>query len=164
MVERVETPALQPVETPHTDSSSHAPPKPLLTGRRPGSTSLTGPASMSVMPYMYILECSDGSYYVGSTWNVDRRLSQHNAGEGAQYTRTRHPVRLLYVEEYFMIKDAFAREKQVQGWSRRKRRALIEGRTSELPRVSRTTQPRSTVDVSTECEGGCPDLNQPDVV
>ncbi|TFD03867.1 GIY-YIG nuclease family protein [Cryobacterium sinapicolor] len=66
------------------------------------------------MPYMYILECADNSYYVGSTWNIERRLSQHNAG-GAEYTRTRHPVRLLYVEEYPMIEDAFARENQVQG-------------------------------------------------
>lgn len=99
---------------------------------------------MVVMPYMYILECSDGTYYVGSTWNIGRRLSQHNAGEGAEYTRTRCPVTLLYVEEHYMIKDAFAREKQVQGWSRRKRRALIEGRTAELPHLSRTALPRTT--------------------
>lgn len=72
-------------------------------------------ASMDTMPYMYILECADGTYYVGSTWNIGRRLSQHNAGEGAEYTRTRRPVALLYVEEHYMIKDAFAREKQVQG-------------------------------------------------
>lgn len=98
---------------------------------------------------MYILECSDGTYYVGSTWNIERRLSQHNAGEGAQYTRTRCPVNLLYVEEYFLIKDAFVREKQVQGWSRRKRRALIEGRTSELPNLSHTAHSRPRSD-----EGG----------
>ena len=99
---------------------------------------------MGAMPYMYILECSDGTYYVGSTWNIERRLSQHNAGEGAEYTRTRCPVTLRYLEEHYMIKDAFAREKQVQGWSRRKRRALIEGRTSELPSLSRTARPRAT--------------------
>ena len=96
---------------------------------------------MDAMPYMYILECSDGTYYVGSTWNIGRRLSQHNSGEGAEYTRTRRPVTLLYVEEHYMIKDAFAREKQVQRWSRRKRRALIEGRPSELPQLSRTARP-----------------------
>ena len=96
------------------------------------------------MPYMYILECADGTYYVGSTWNMGRRLSQHNAGEGAEYTRKRRPVWLVYVEEHSMIKDAFAREKQVQGWSRRKRRALIEGRTSDLPHLSRTTRSRNS--------------------
>ena len=92
------------------------------------------------MPCMYILECSDGSYYVGSTWNIERRLSQHNAGEGAEYTRTRCPVELRYLEEHYMIKDAFARQKQVQGWSRRKRRALIEGRAEKLPTLSHTAR------------------------
>lgn len=99
---------------------------------------------MITMPYMYILECSDGTYYVGSTWNIGRRLAQHAAGEGAVYTRTRRPVKLLYVEEHYMVKDAFAREKQVQGWSRRRRRALIEGRTAELPTLSQTAKNGST--------------------
>jgi len=88
------------------------------------------------MPYMYILECADGSFYVGSTWDVDRRLWQHNAGEGAAYTKRRRPVKLVYVEESPRIADAYAREKQVQGWNRAKRLALIEGRLDELPSLS----------------------------
>ncbi|KFF58607.1 hypothetical protein JF66_17335 [Cryobacterium sp. MLB-32] len=88
------------------------------------------------MPYMYIVECSDGSFYVGSTWDIDRRLWQHNAGEGAAYTRRRRPVTLVYLEESPRIDDAYAREKQVQGWSRAKRLALIEGRTAELGPLS----------------------------
>jgi putative endonuclease len=88
------------------------------------------------MPYMYILECADGSFYVGSTWDVDRRLWQHNAGEGAEYTKRRRPVKLVYVEESPRIADAYAREKQVQGWNRAKRLALIEGRLDELPSLS----------------------------
>ena len=52
------------------------------------------------MPFMYILECSDRSLYVASTRDLDRRLSQHNEGEGAEYTRNRLPVRLLYSEHY----------------------------------------------------------------
>ncbi|MET0861236.1 MAG: GIY-YIG nuclease family protein [Microbacterium sp.] len=66
------------------------------------------------MPYMYILECADGSFYVGSTWDVEGRLWQHNQGEGAECTKRRRPVRLVYIEEYDSIADAFGREKQVQ--------------------------------------------------
>ena len=89
------------------------------------------------MPYMYILECSDGSFYVGSTRDLERRLTEHSEGTGAAYTRRRRPVRLVHVEEYSRITDAFAREKQIQGWGRPKRIALIEGRLGDLPSLSR---------------------------
>ena len=75
--------------------------------------------------YMYILECSDGTYYTGSTNNLELRLHQHLNGEGAVYTRTRLPVKLLYFEQFSRIDDAFFREKQVQGLSRKKKEALI---------------------------------------
>ena len=86
---------------------------------------------------MYILECSDRSLYVGSTWDLDRRLAQHNFGEGAEYTKTRLPVRLLYFEEYPRVADAFQREKQVQNWSRSKRLALVHGRIDRLVELSK---------------------------
>ncbi|KGJ81730.1 hypothetical protein GY21_01180 [Cryobacterium roopkundense] len=88
------------------------------------------------MPYMYIVQCADGSFYVGSTWNIERRLWQHTAGDGAAYTRRRRPVTLVYLEEGPRIEDAYAREKQVQGWSRAKRLALIEGRPADLAPLS----------------------------
>lgn len=94
------------------------------------------------MPYMYILECSDGTYYVGSTWHVLERVEQHNNGLGSVYTKRRLPVRLVYSEEYPSIAEAFGREKQVQGWSRRKRRALIEDRAAELPGIVRLQKTR----------------------
>lgn len=84
------------------------------------------------MPYMYILECADGSYYVGSTWDVERRLAQHNDGTGATYTKRRRPVQLAFAAWFERIDEAYAAEKQLQGWSRRKRRMLIEGRVEEL--------------------------------
>ena len=86
------------------------------------------------MGYMYILLCADGSYYVGSTIDLPRRVWQHNEGEGSIYTRQRRrrPVELVYAEEYARIQDAFLREKQVQGWGRAKREALIEGRLEDL--------------------------------
>jgi len=86
--------------------------------------------------YMYILECSDGSYYTGSTTNLELRLAQHQAGKGANHTKKRLPVKLVYLEEYERIDKAFYREKQVQRWSRKKKEALINGRTEELKKAA----------------------------
>ncbi|MFT4199933.1 GIY-YIG nuclease family protein [Gordonia sp. (in: high G+C Gram-positive bacteria)] len=85
--------------------------------------------------YMYILRCADDSFYVGSTTDIERRLFQHNEGKGAAYTRRpgRRPVELAYVAEFDSIVEAFGYEKQVQGWSRAKRQALIDGRYELLP-------------------------------
>ncbi|WP_211297918.1 GIY-YIG nuclease family protein [Prolixibacter denitrificans] len=87
--------------------------------------------------YMYILECSDGSYYTGSTKDLEQRLAQHQSGEGANHTRRHLPVRLVYYEEYARIDDAFYREKQVQGWSRKKKEALINGNLDMLPKLAK---------------------------
>lgn len=76
---------------------------------------------------MYILRCSDGTYYTGSTWNLERRLGEHVAGLGANYTSKRLPVELVYSEEFERIFQAFYREKQVQNWSHEKKEALIRG-------------------------------------
>lgn len=87
--------------------------------------------------YMYILQCHDDTYYVGSTKNIEIRLAQHQSGEGAQYTARRLPVKLVYYEEYDRIDIAFNREKQVQGWSRKKREALINGEEYLLPELAK---------------------------
>jgi putative endonuclease len=85
------------------------------------------------MAWMYILECADGSYYVGSTKNLERRVTEHLSGLGSRYTSGRLPVKPVYGEEYDNIADAYAREKQVQNWSRAKREALINGNHDTLP-------------------------------
>ncbi|MAU00387.1 MAG: hypothetical protein CL608_24865 [Anaerolineaceae bacterium] len=82
--------------------------------------------------YMYILECADGSYYTGSTKDLEKRLWQHQNGTGANHTKKRLPVRLVYAEPFDRVEDAFRREKQVQGWSRRKKQALIEENYNDL--------------------------------
>jgi putative endonuclease len=84
------------------------------------------------MAYMYILECADGSYYTGSTKDLDRRLWEHQNGLGANHTAMRLPVKLVYYEECDRIDDAFYREKQVQGWSRKKKEALMASDTNQL--------------------------------
>ena len=86
---------------------------------------------------MYILQCSNGAYYTGSTIDLDKRLAQHQAGEGANFTKKHLPVTLVYYEEFQRIDDAFYREKQVQGWSRKKKEALIEGKNDLLPLLAK---------------------------
>jgi putative endonuclease len=85
---------------------------------------------------MYMLRCRDGSYYVGSTRNLDARMAQHASGFGSEYTRSRMPVELVYFIECEHVADAFALEKRVQGWSRAKREALIAGRFDLLRGLS----------------------------
>jgi len=82
---------------------------------------------------MYILKCFDESYYTGSTLDIEKRILEHQNGVGANYTAKRLPVQLVYYEEYHRIDLAFYREKQIQGWSRKKKEALINGKSNELP-------------------------------
>jgi putative endonuclease len=89
---------------------------------------------------MYILRCSDGSYYTGSTNDLDKRILQHQKGVGANYTKKRLPVELIYFEEFSRVDLAFKREKQVQGWSRRKKEALINGENEDLPNLSASSK------------------------
>src|SRR5688572_30728802 len=97
------------------------------------------------MPWVYILECCDDSYYVGSTKNLQLRLSQHQEGIGANYMSKRLPAKLVYCEEYDRIDDAFYREKQVQGWTRRKREALINGQRELLPALAKKIFDKSKI-------------------
>ncbi len=89
------------------------------------------------MPYTYILECADKSYYTGSTWNLEQRLCDHENGQGAKYTKNRLPVKLVYWEEYERIKDAFSREHQIKGWTRAKKQALIFDKYESLPQLAK---------------------------
>lgn len=86
--------------------------------------------------WVYILLCSDNSYYTGSTNNLEIRLAQHQNGEGAKYTNKRLPVKLVFCEEYERVDDAFYTEKQIQGWSRKKKQALIEANYEKLPELA----------------------------
>ena len=87
--------------------------------------------------YMYILLCSNDQYYTGSTTDLESRLAQHKSGQGANFTRKHLPVELVYFEKFSRIDEAFYREKQVQGWSRKKKEALINGESYVLPKLSR---------------------------
>ena len=87
--------------------------------------------------YTYILESADGTYYTGSTKNNKKIIIEHQNGYGANHTAKRLPVELVYLEEFARIDHAFYREKQIQGWSRKKKEALIEKNFHLLPNLSK---------------------------
>lgn len=83
---------------------------------------------MTMNAHVYILRCSDGSYYVGSTrTSLETRLAQHNAGSFGGYTARRRPVELVFTQDFDRVTDAIAAERQLKGWTRAKKEALIKG-------------------------------------
>lgn len=79
------------------------------------------------LSWVYILKCSDGSYYTGCTSNMEQRIQQHNFKKYDNYTSTRLPIKLVYSQQFANINDAIAAERQIKGWSRSKKEALING-------------------------------------
>jgi len=88
--------------------------------------------------YVYILECSDKSFYIGITSNIERRIEEHNRGDKKNsYTYSRRPVILKWMEVFTNPEEAISIEKQLKGWSRRKKMALIEADWDKLVLYSR---------------------------
>jgi len=79
----------------------------------------------SPVHYAYVLRCSDGSFYTGYTTDVQRRVSEHDAGDGAKYTRGRTPVTLVHVEEFESKSAAMSREYDIKQLSRRRKEQLV---------------------------------------
>jgi len=88
--------------------------------------------------WVYILRCSDGSYYTGHTDNLDIRLARHQQGEINGYTHTRLPVALVYSEEFPTRLEALEQERRLKGWSRKKKEALMRGDWAEISRLARS--------------------------
>ena len=86
--------------------------------------------------HLYILLCSDDSYYVGSTQDLNERVDRHNQGRGCRYTSRRLPVRLVYSEPHESEASAVRRERQIKRWSRAKKEALSRGDTKRLRHLS----------------------------
>ena len=81
---------------------------------------------MSVpLNYVYLLECSDGTLYCGWTTDLEERMARHNAGQGAKYTRSRRPVKLVYYEEYNDKSKALSREWHLKRLPRQEKLALV---------------------------------------
>ena len=93
------------------------------------------------MYFVYIVECCDGSFYVGLTEDLEARVNVHQCGHGPSYTATRLPVRLMYSESYETLSDAVRRERQLKSWSRAKKAALIAGDKRRLKLLSKCRHP-----------------------
>ncbi|MFO1124290.1 MAG: GIY-YIG nuclease family protein [Methylocystis sp.] len=86
---------------------------------------------------VYILLCADGSYYTGLTRKeVETRVSEHNLGIDADYTARRRPVKLVWSEHFELLTEAIAMERQIKGWSRAKKEALIRRDYDALPALA----------------------------
>jgi len=77
--------------------------------------------------WIYILRCSDDSYYCGSTSNLEQRINEHLFHKYSGYTSARLPVDLVFSQEFSEINDAIVAERQIKGWNRKKKEALIKG-------------------------------------
>lgn len=85
------------------------------------------------MNYTYIVECRDGSFYTGWTTDIERRVTAHNEGRGAKYTRSRRPVKLVYYESFRTKEEAMKREYAIKQMPRLKKEQLIrEGQTEQM--------------------------------
>jgi putative endonuclease len=93
--------------------------------------------------FVYLLRCSDNSFYVGSATGDD--IAEHNAGAHGGYTSTRRPVQLVWSEHFERITDAIAMERRLKGWSRAKKEALIKNdwQTIEQLAKRRAGRPRT---------------------
>ncbi len=90
------------------------------------------------MWYLYILQCKDGSYYIGVTINIRQRLDRHNSGKGAKYTRSKRPCELVYFEECDNEVKARSREHELKKWRRDAKERLVSGfLSSALSRILR---------------------------
>ena len=88
--------------------------------------------------HIYMLKCADGSYYTGHTDDLEQRLVAHQTGAVRGYTSSRRPVELVWSDMFASRQEAFERERQIKGWARSKKQALIDGQWSELRVLARS--------------------------
>jgi putative endonuclease len=97
--------------------------------------------------WVYILKCADGSYYTGHTDNLEARLDMHVTGRIAGcYTHKRRPLILEFSREFETRVEALSAERQIKGWSRRKKEAMIDGDWAEVSRLAESGRPRATAE------------------
>jgi predicted GIY-YIG superfamily endonuclease len=92
--------------------------------------------------YVYVLRCSDGSYYTGHTDDPDKRMAEHGRGEGSRYTAKRQPLQLIWIADFQTRAEAFELERRLHGWSRAKKEALMRGDFEAIPGLSLNREAR----------------------
>ena len=106
------------------------------------------------MPFWaYILRCADDSFYTGHTDTLEARIGAHQIGIGCAHTRRRRPVTLAWCQEFPSRLEALEAERQIKGWSRAKKQALIGGDWARLSLLARNRQSPSTSSGRTDVEG-----------
>jgi len=86
---------------------------------------------------LYMLRCGDGSFYIGHTEDLEQRMQQHETNAYGGYTADKHPLRLVWVQEFSTRLEALERERQLKGWTRRKKEALIRGDWNAIHALAR---------------------------
>ena len=97
------------------------------------------------MFWVYIVKCSDGSYYTGHTDNLEIRIAQHQCGEHVSYTASRLPVELAWSQEFNTREEALAAERQIKGWSRKKKEAMMRGNWAEVSRLAQSKSAHGSI-------------------
>jgi putative endonuclease len=90
--------------------------------------------------WVYILKCADGSYYTGHTDNLEKRIGEHRSGAFGGYTSTRLPAELVFSQDFSSREEALTSERQIKGWSRKKKEAMMRGDWNEVSRLARGTK------------------------
>ena len=91
--------------------------------------------------WVYLLQCADQSYYVGHTDELEKRVLQHERGELGGHTSTRRPVRVVFTQGFASREEALAAERQIKGWSRKKKEALVRGEWATISRLAQRRKP-----------------------
>ena len=87
--------------------------------------------------YVYILRCADGSFYVGHTDNLEKRIADHHDGNGCHYTARKRPLELIFSDSFATRDEAFMVERKIKGWSQKKKLALAAKNWEQLPELSK---------------------------
>lgn len=109
--------------------------------------------------WVYMVQCKDGSYYIGHTEDIELRLAQHNNGYFKGYTSSRLPIKLVWSDEFPTREEALDREKQIKGWSRAKKEALIRGDWNEIKALSKSKPRKSASSIHPSTGSGRTDSN-----
>lgn len=97
------------------------------------------------MFWVYILKYNDGSYYTGHTDNLEKRINLHKSGECACYTASRLPLDLAWSQEFNSREEALSAERQIKGWNRKKKEAMMRGDWTEVSRLAQNKSPRGNI-------------------
>jgi predicted GIY-YIG superfamily endonuclease len=104
--------------------------------------------------WVYILRCSDGSYYTGHTDSLEQRIGQHQAGLGGDWTRRRRPVELVWCEVVPSRQEAYEAERRIKPWSRAKKEGLIARDWARVSRFARPPHERPSTSLGTSGKWG----------